>query len=511
MDKIKLVIIFILIIGVLFRLFLSSGNNFIFNMDNARDMVEVREMVVLKNLRLIGQTTAIDGLFYGPAWYYILSIPFVLSGGDPYASILLEILLWAFGGYFLLLLSYKYYGVLAMLAVSMLWIASNFILLASQYAFNPNPVLFLTPVFMYTLLKYIETGALKYSVLTFLIAGLFLQFEIAVGIVIPPVILLSILIYKKNSYFRKQSFTFGIITFILTLIPQFIFELRHSFFMTKALFAYQSGSHGSVVIVPHLRAMEIWMSYYDTLLPTFMNFEMFTNIVLILCGLVIIWYIKNKKLPDKSSVIALLLVIVPLVVLIYVKVSLMRWHLNAAMTASIFLVGFTIQGLSKMHFLGKVVVFILVSVLFVFTIQNMSDYINSAKFSSPGNSILKAELSAVDFTYEYAKGKNFKVYSYLPSVIDYPYQYLYWWRGLKKYGYLPEDYAYLPNKPEYIKQKEKLNTGSKPESSGLIFLIKEPDQIGQRHLWENSFKNLELVTSKKLGPLDIEVRKENQF
>jgi hypothetical protein len=136
----------------------------------------------------------------------------------------------------------------------------------------------------------------------------------------------------------------------------------------------------------------------------------------------------------------------------------------------------------------------------------MKDYIAQAKKGDPGNSIVKNELAVVDYTYTETGGKNFKTYVYLPSVIDYPYQYLFWWRGLGQYGYLPEDYAYLPNKPDYIRNKDRLDTGKHPEDSGLTFLIKEPE-TGRRHLWENSFKNLELLKTATFGAITVETRK----
>ena len=46
-------------------------------------------------------------------------------------------------------------------------------------------------------------------------------------------------------------------------------------------------------------------------------------------------------------------------------------------------------------------------------------------------SLLVNELAAVDWTYQESQGKGFYVYSYLPSVYDYPYQYLYWWGAPK--------------------------------------------------------------------------------
>ncbi len=507
MKKINFLILAILAVGLIFRLYLSSGNNFIFNMDNARDMVDVREMVVLGKLRLIGQTTAIDGVYYGPLWYYILSIPFILSGGNPYGSIVMEIFLWAIGGYFLLWLVNKFYGKLAMLAVGSIWVASNFILLGSQYAFNPNPILFLTPVFVFCLWKYLETGKQLFNAATWFLAGAFLQFEVTVGLFMPAVIILTLVFSKKWQYFKNKKFYFGPLVFFLTLLPQIIFELRYNFFMTKALLAYKSGSHGGVEITLTERMLAVFRSFYDTFLPTLMNFEFFTKVVIVIFLLIGLWLIKKRTSVDKLTLICLMIVFVTLLGLIPLKVDLMRWHLNSVLVASIILIGFVMWMLQK-SLPGKFIAWFLFLMLLVFTVQNMISYVQARQRGDGNNSILRNEITAIDYTYQKASGKNFKAYVYMPSVIDYPYQYLYWWWGLKKYGYLPEDYAYLPQKPEYIKQKEKLNTGTRPKSSGLVFLIKEPDQIGQRHLWENSFKNLEFLDKTKIGSVEIEVRKE---
>ena len=140
-----LLIVIILITGVLFRLALTANGNFLFHMDSARDMVDVREMVILKKIRLIGPTSAIDGLFSGPAWYYLLSVPFILSGGDPYAAILMQIILWAIGGFFLLKLVSSW-GKWLIVPIGFIWIASNHIVLTSFYAFNPTPVMLLSPL-----------------------------------------------------------------------------------------------------------------------------------------------------------------------------------------------------------------------------------------------------------------------------------------------------------------------------------------------------------------------------
>ena len=121
--------------------------------------------------------------------------------------------------------------------------------------------------------------------------------------------------------------------------------------------------------------------------------------------------------------------------------------------------------------------------------------------------MLKNELLAIDFVYTFAKGENFKVYSYLPSVYDYPYLYLFWWYGQKKYGYIPGEYRYSPNKPQYISNQDKFE-GRKDNISDLVFLIKEPDRVGYRTAWENDYKDMMFIAKEMIGSIEVEVRRD---
>lgn len=507
MRKITL---FFLLIGLIFRLVLSSDGNFIFNIDNARDMVDVREMVELKKHRLIGPTTAIEGVFTGPAWYYLLAVPYILTGGDPYGSILMEILLWVVGGYFLLMLVGRYYGLLPLVIVASFWVASNYILLATQYAFNPNPTLLLTPLFIYLLIRYLETNKLIFSLLTFVLAGLFFQFEVAVGIFLIPIIFLAIIFSQKHSYFKSKQLYLGLIAYLLTLSPLVLFELRHNFFMTKSLFEYRSITHRAVDTTILGRISSILKSYYDVLLPTSINLKHFLAFILLSYISISMWFIALKKRKlDVLTLVSILMLVVPLLGSIPLKVDLMRWHLNSVVVSSLILVGLVFSVLWRhLGFFGKVLSTILVIAVLVFSSFNIIEYLYAKYAGDSNNSLLKNELAAIDYTYQKAEGKNFESYIYIPSIIDYPYQYLYWWYGLKKYGYTPKEYAYEPNTFPYINNKEKLPSGENPPLSGLVFLIKEPDQIGRRHLWENNFKDLPLIEKTQIGSIEIEVRKE---
>lgn len=499
--KLKLIFL-ILLLGVTYRLVLTSNGNFIFNMDNARDMVDVREMVVLHKMRLIGHTAAIEGIFYGPYWYYISSLPFYLSNGDPYGSILMLIFVWVIGGYFLLQLI-KEYGVLASTVVGSLWIVSNPVVLATFYAYNPNPAILLTPVFIFVFLKYLQTEKLIFSLIMFALAGSFFSFEIMYAIVLPVIILSVIILSKKSKLLFSKNLLYGVAVYALVISPHILFELKHSFFMTHSLLNYLANPGSDNVITnPLFRISYVLEIFLKTLLPIFMNFRSLMYLFIALFIGVILKLIFQKKLfKDKLLLILLTYIVVTILAFILIPFTINSWHWVGLISVVILLAGVIIAHAHKWGIiLGVFCIWL--------SIVNARNYIKDLNVSNPDPSLYKNELSAIDSIYTQAQGKNFKVYTYMPSVIDYPYQYLFWWRGLNKYGYVPEDYAYSPNKPDYISQKGLLLKGANPPSSGLIFLLKEPDRNNLRHLWENDFKKYELLSSQKVDSYVIEIRRE---
>ncbi|OGD90953.1 hypothetical protein A3D07_02145 [Candidatus Curtissbacteria bacterium RIFCSPHIGHO2_02_FULL_42_15] len=124
-------------------------------------------------------------------------------------------------------------------------------------------------------------------------------------------------------------------------------------------------------------------------------------------------------------------------------------------------------------------------------------------------SLLVNELAAVDWTYQESQGKGFYVYSYLPSVYDYPYQYLYWWRGTQKYKYVPCEYTTFPGIPDFfIKNYQKYQQPQKP-CENIRYLIIEPDKnTSNQDLWLTQVrKNTSLEKEAKFGTIRVEKRK----
>lgn len=499
-------IIAILVIGVIFRLFLTANGNFLFNMDNARDMVDVREMMVLHKWRFTGPTSAIEGLFNGPAWYYLLAVPFLISHGDPYGSILVQIILWVIGGFFLLKLVSRW-GKWLMVPIGAVWVSSDYIVLANLYAFNPNPVTLLSPLFIYLLVEYLKTGKAWFGIAVWFLGGLFFNFEMNFGVFTPLIIFLSIIFTKNFRLMRQKWFWAGIAAFVLTLMPQVIFDLKHQFIMSKALLKHLSENSGPGLNIAN-RVQIISESFYNTFQATLMNHQLLTRIILVL-SVPVIYSFFRKVQKDVVFFVSLIFVFVPFLGYLIMPVKVNPWHLGGEMAVSLILIAYLLKELIGGRYISKIVAVVLTALVVWFSLFNLGNFfVNDFGKQNADPSLFKNEIAAIDYVYKYAKGKNFKAYVFMPSIYDYPYQYLFWWYGNKKYGYIPFEYAYNPNEYLYISNKDKFN-GSKDNYEGLVFLIKEPNRGRDwRSGWEGKYKTMELVFSDKIGSIEIEVRRE---
>jgi hypothetical protein len=120
------------------------------------------------------------------------------------------------------------------------------------------------------------------------------------------------------------------------------------------------------------------------------------------------------------------------------------------------------------------------------------------KMAGPDNYYTKKK--AVDKIYQLAQGKPFKVYIYNQTIYDYPFQYFFSYYGNKKYLYIPVDYSYLPNQPEYVLKKEFFDRNKKTRLSqnqplAYIFLILDPDShlTYTKESWMDNFKNYQVI------------------
>lgn len=509
MSSLRLSLI-ILTIGLLLRVFITWDGNFIFNVDNADDMIDVREMVSLGKPKLIGQIAGgVEGLFYGPGWFYLLTIPYILFNGDPYGAILMEIVLWAIGGFFLLKLVSKW-GKLAIIVAGSIWVASDYILLSTKLALNPNPVLFLTPLLIFLLEKYIQTAKFRYVAGSFFLGGFFFNCEMAFGLFVPFIIIFTTLFLNKK-LLKTSAFWIGGLMFLLWILPQVWFDLRHDFLLTKAIWHHLSESSFSEKYGLLIRLNNIINAYYIAISATLMNYKIFVITIMFAVVVSLVKSFKEDVIFKKNPVliIVLIIIVIPFIGKVVSPATVMLWHLIGLVAVIPILLAFVVYKMTKQGGNLYLLAILLTFWVVILAGKTMNREIRYSIGVNTDPSVFKNEIKAIDFVYKRVEGMNFKLYTYTPSVYDYPYQYLIWWYGQRKYHYLPKDYAYLPNKPAYISNKNRFTSKFYPaKDSNLVFLIKEPDYPDRRKLWENNFQDLVLVDKENFGGIEIEIREE---
>lgn len=229
---------------VLINLVLASWyivhGDIVFNADIARDFLLLDE-ILLKKFILIGpRASGLPGLFHGPLWLYLNFPAYFLGDGNP-----------IFVGWFWVFLTIIFLSSGFIVARKLFneSAAYIYVVLLSAYMidhtkglFNPDGALFLLPVFYYLFIRYKETRHIKYLLLHLFVAGLIVQFQMAVGI---PLLILST-IYILYIIYKNKKFT-HILIFSILAIPfsTFIaFDIRHDFQQIKSIVRVYSAPKG---------------------------------------------------------------------------------------------------------------------------------------------------------------------------------------------------------------------------------------------------------------------------
>ncbi len=491
------------------RLTAVKNDNFPFTIDQGRDLIDIRSIAVGHKLRLIGPTTSINGVFLGPFWYYFNLPPFIATGGNPVAPLLWQIVWYQLAGLLVYLFVKKTDQNLAFFtAVFFLLMPLGFN--TSRYFWNANAMPIFTALYLLCLfLARQKSSPLRASLLG-LAAGLALQIEAAFGIIFFPFSFLFLLFATRKIKVHLAH----LFAFLATLLPQALFEVRHQFSMTKVFLSEVGGKNS--LLGERMTFGERFSDRWETIrnLTTQIshihpNFLFSVFALLLVLGL----YFLIKKTGPKSTreffVINLAFLVFAFVFYLLFPKEIKSWYLLGLAVPLVFLYS---SSLSLLFSIGKPVIKLGVILLFFASLYStyvaQTDYLKVADIMSSNNkSSLKNEKRVIDWVYQHAGGQGFKAYSYLPSIYDYPYQYLYWWYGPKAYGYQPNEVAYLPNQPEYIDNMTSFITITKPLSTDEpVFLIIEKDtEIPDRqYAWRGNFAHL-CVREKETFSFGVEV------
>ncbi len=488
MNISKFIIVFVFLLTSLIKVLTVSNGNFAFTTDQGRDMIDLRQIAVGHDLRLIGPTTSINGVFLGPFWYYFNLPAFILSNGDASFVLLWQIAALQLTGIFIYWQLSKILPKFSLVA-SVLYFCLPLGFIAARYSWNANAMIFVTAIFFTLYLKTLLKPTIINSVVLGLVSGLALQTEAAFGILLVPFAFSSVIIQRRFKY--TLPIVFG---FLVTLIPQFLFEIKHQFIMTKLLLAEFTTPHAILgESLSFAQRITDRTNYVQFIIAQFSHLPpLFVKIILSITALgSFIALFKSKKFTQK--IVLSQLVFFLLVICFYLAFSkpLKLWYVYGLTIPLIFLTSSVLSMIMSHRFL-KYAAFIVLILSVATTFKEQYGYLKaSTTISSEDKSSYLNSLNTVRTAFSFAEGGNFKAYNFMPSIYDYPYQYLYWYLGKTEYKYVPEDIAYLPNQPEYITQRTAYFYPKKLGSAVNTILIIEDGGLSQnRDQFFNTFNHL---------------------
>lgn len=447
LSKILFVLLFVLLaLLYLFPRFVDVLNqNPLFTFDQGREYLAARSIVQDHKLILIGTelgagSAGINGIFHGPIYYYFLTIPFVLFGGNPAGS---TVLIFAFNLACFVFLYYfvkKMFGFWPAVASAFLFAISPIFISQARFLWSPNPPgVFILASFYFTYLFYKKNN--WYTFLAAFFAAFVYNFEMAIAIPLSIVLFLYSIFYFRN---RLVSYFYLILGFFVGFLPMFLFEARHDFMGARGIISYlfvkkiSTSSTGQNFLADHFNAI-IYNLNNTFGIEGMTTGVYFTLPTLLLLGLVI-YYLKREKDKNIRNLICyfIAVIVTTFAVFLNLKNALYTYYLTDLSLICLFMFSYVLYAANR----NKNVKIVLLLVLFVayMAVKAIPAQLQTSLYDYKdygGTAKLKGKIDALDYIYKDANGKPFSLLVFTPPVYTYPYDYVINWYGKSKYGYVP--------------------------------------------------------------------------
>ncbi|MBI5151221.1 MAG: glycosyltransferase family 39 protein [Candidatus Pacebacteria bacterium] len=203
----------------------------IFPYDQARDALVVREMVLHKNLKLLGPVSDIPGVHHGPLFYYIIAPLYALSKWDPWLPLLFFVFLniCAVSGVYAL--SRSLFSHQVAFISSILFLFSYEIVSYAKWLSNPVLVIPLFPWFLYFLWN--QQRLVRNIFIAGILFGLIIQSELVMGFLL--FFVYSFFAIKKSNIRDWIIFHGGA---ILGVLPLLLAEVKFRGQVIRGLIGY---------------------------------------------------------------------------------------------------------------------------------------------------------------------------------------------------------------------------------------------------------------------------------
>lgn len=480
LTKELLILYLLLIIGSFLRLQGVFSNSFAFTYDVGRDMLALWNIVYDHKIPLIGATTGLAGVFYGPWWYYFLTPFFVIFRGDPQGIAFLMSVIGVLSIVASYILGVKLAGKPLGLIFAALTAISPVLISLSAQIWNPNIAPLFVMILLYLLYKIysIKQKTGRYYLLLGVLVGINIDLEIVYGIMLMLGTVVSLGIIK-NKNIGLKNFLLLVIGGLFIASPRIIFDLRHDFLMTNSLikFLTEGNSSGGLnqIIAVFLNRVSILFDFFNSTIAL-ENKTIGAILLLFIILPIVFFYKKSEDIIKKFILTISIMLLFFLFGTTFFSYDIWPHYLVGVpvlflllLSISIYLIG----KYSKLNF-APIIIVVILFYLNLNPITLLKDLSNPLWVGDA--SVYRNQKEVIDYVYSQAKGKDFKYVVYTPPVYDYPYQYMFKWYGPRKYNYGPQvqsDLAFFILEPDNQYPERLLNWLIERKDDGKVIKVKE--------------------------------------
>ena len=429
--------------GIILRSVEVVNRNFLFGFDQGRDYLAVKNIVADHKLTLIGSeigagVAGFRGIFHGPFYYYLLAIPFIIFREDPYGGMILMFLL----GIATILLGYiigsKIFRTKTGLLVAVLIAISPPFMAYSRFVWNSNPApLFILLAFFFVFL-FTKKGKTRYLFWASFFSSFVYNFQLAIAIPLSITLIAYCLFIVRLKKIKEYFILF--LGMIIAFLPMFLFEIRHDFQAIKGIYTYMF-NHPETSTTPIFWVLLLndhLLMFFNNFLSTFPSQIIPSTAIIAIIPVIFYFVLKEKDKQEKQFILYLLTLIpVTFIVLGFLRNFVYNYYLIHLNLAYIFLVAYGIVSIFRAR--HKIPSGIIAGYLAVLLLSGIFSNIRTFFYDINdygGIHKIRGKLDAIDHIYKNAKGERFGLLVFSPSIYTYPYDYLVYWYGSKKYGYV---------------------------------------------------------------------------
>ena len=414
-------LILIMLLGFFLRSIIFLHGNFYLLSDQGRDLLLAREIVINHKITLIGGRTGFGGLFHGPLWWYMVSVFFFISKGNPFFSlvplwIIISILI--IPSSFLLgnVIDSKKLGILLafLVGVSVVFVSS----IATASNSQVMPLIFI--FYLISLMKYLN-GNKKFLYLLSFTIGIGMHFESAFAFFLIPSSIFTLIIWKKIP--NLKSILISILIFLFCVSNFILFDLRHQFLMLNSminLFFKKGSSHIGIfqIIIDRIH----WF-YYSIITIPFSTDKLVEFLSVMLFALFIFLFIKRRKekrsLENLERVFLILLSFFGIIFLSYliVPIKLASHYIYSLGILNLLIFTIALFYVFKNVKYGSYLVSVYIVLALLFSFYNLNTQFRNKAYNLSGNGTYFNELGVADSIYKDSKGSDFAYLVYDPPIV----------------------------------------------------------------------------------------------